>query len=265
MKSHKITFLLLFLSLSSFASEREELLKGLLSRHDKAVSLFQACDGTQLEMNNAATDVWIVAEPLLIEAAEWKIRNLKTVAERKAVLNTGYHIGREVEAIFSAPREGPGSLELMQRVLWAASIIMRQVRIFLLPETDAQRWNRISMASGIIDGKKIQLKNGRDFFYDKSYDEKVELQAELDPSFCFSYGGKDYAILVVDMPKSCNTDFLNFFLVRLCLDRKIVEVMKLNVFYLEKIKLENGILFLEGQRPFQERKYIKYIRLKEIR
>lgn len=263
---HKITFFLLFLSLTSFASEREELLKDLSSRYDKAVSVFQTCEGTQLEMDNAATDVWIVAEPLLIDAAEWKIRNSKTVAERKAVLNTVYHIGHEVEAIFSAPREVTGSLELMQRPLLAADLIMRQIRIFLLPEAEAKRWDRISMASGIIDGQQIQLKNGRYFFYDAPYDQKedVQLLAKLDPSFCFNYGGRDYAILTIDLPKSYNTDYLKLFLCQFCLGR-IVEIIKLDVFCLEKIKLENGILFLEGKKPCQGGKYKKYIHLKEIR
>lgn len=255
--------LLLFCGVSVLASERENLLKSLSSKYEKALVAFQKSKGTQIEMTSAAGKLWIITEPLLAEAAEWKLCNSKMLVQHKETLNDVYRTGREIEAVFMAPREEIGSAESMLRFVEASRIVMRQVRIFLLSESENQRWHRIADSTGKINDKKIKLKNGHALFIDTPYADEVELNAEITPEFCFSDDEKDYAILSINKPKAVNSDFLRLYLCRFN-KGNIVSAMELDTFCLEKIIIENGILHMEGQKTHQREKYTMDIRLKEV-
>ncbi len=259
----KIFFLLCFTSFA-FASEREDLLKSLEARFQKSVEMFEKCDGPQAALTVASGNHWTNAESLLAEAADWKLRNVRTPQERREVLNAVYRIGRKVEAVRSAPyEEGCGSAESMQRYNIMANLVMRQVQIFLLSESQAKLWNGIRNAKGMVSGRQIELEDGIFPYPDESENPSVSMEFSVEPENCFVCGNRVFALAEADYPKAFNSDFLHVYLLRFDAG-KIVSVQELEPVYFQKLSVKGNMLTLEGQASHQGGKYKKTVDLTKI-
>lgn len=250
-----VCFLLSVLAFSAFADEREVLLNRLNGQYDTVLKTFQNCDGPQVELTAAAGNLWNVTEPLLPEAAEWRLRQSTTSEERKKIIRNLYLFGKEIDAIFSASREGTGSDESLQRCIRASGVVMRQVQIFLLPDDRYAAWGKMADAEIRLDGKTIRLRNGIGSFAANPYDDEVELQVRIDPESCFVHAGQEYVIVTVDLPDACNSNYLTQYLCRFQSGIFYME-KKLGSFFLKKIEQKNGKITIFGQKTHQNKPYI---------
>ncbi len=241
----------LILSACAEVSEREQ----LLNHCRQAEKEFSEEDGPQVELTASAGRFWGRAEPLLYQAAAFRLRNHPE--ESQQILQEIYSLGRKTEAILNASREGTGSIESMARYARIANLTMRQVEIFLAPPEDYARWQRIQSAAGEIQRCSFTMQNGLASLEVSSvYGDEVTLEAQLQPDLCFSFRGVDYAILKMDQPQAVNSQNLFMYLMRIR-NRKMEIVEQLPLGLVESWSLDDDILLIKGKdRRRQEYKKI---------
>ena len=224
---------------------------------------------TQIDMNSASGGVLEAVEPFLAKSAEYRLRRLDTVAERVELLEQLIELTESMRRMFDESLEGAGSVEPMRRSLRAASMIQRQVDIWLLPDDKYREWTQLADAKLELDGLTIPLKNGTGTFKAERYDSEYELNVSLEPDLCFNHNGKSYAVVVEDMEGSLNSDFLRLHLCRLSepggiLSKKVLRpVLELDVFYLSEINVKGNSLVLIGQKTHGQGDYREEIAIPE--
>ena len=232
-------------------SERARLLERCRRISGRANKKFAETDGRQVELTAAAGGSLQASEPLFYQAATFRLR--ETPEDTQQILQAVFNHGRQTEAIINAPREGTGSMESMQRYLRVAGLNMRQVEIFLAAPEIQALWQRIEGASGEVLGSYLCLKNGLDMLEVKLYGDETTLEARVDPEFCRTYRGADYAILAMDLPSGANSQCRNVFLLRIK-NKKISIVEQLPACYVNSLSLEGSKLLLTAQDRFLEEK-----------
>lgn len=241
--------------------ERQALLKAIEATYAQAEDDFRSCEGSQIELTGLAGGLWQQAEPLLYEAAKHRLR--VTPAEAKDILQDVYTVGREVEAIFGASREGTGSAESMIRYARASSLVMRQVKIFLSSPEQQALWRRVKSAQCVVREQAFQFENGKATVVDNLYGEEVHLEARLEPEWCFTYQGLDYAVLTMNLPGSMNSNYLSFYLLRIS-NGKAEVVLTLGTFALERLEVVGDLLTLYGPKADSPETTAKIINLSQL-
>ena len=252
MKLTWIALVAAMLQLSACAelSEREKLLNHCRKVDQDASKAMLDSDSSQFEMTAASGSRRTCVEPLLYLAADFRLRSQPE--ESQQILQEMFTLGRMTEAILNASREGTGSMESMLRYDRIANLMIRQVEIYLASDKDHARWQRIKSASGEIQNCAFTMQNGLANLDVRLYDEDVTLEAELLPWLCFSFRGNDYAILILDLPKSVNSDSRFLYLMRIRNGKmKIVE--ELPLLNAESWLIDDEELLIKGNQRYEEK------------
>ena len=246
---------LLILSACAGVSEREQLLNHCRHVYQQEEKKFSAADGPQVELTASAGSLWGRTEPLLYQAAAFRLRNHPE--ESQQILQEIYLLGRTTEAILNASWEDTGSMESMARYARVANLTIRQVEIFLAAPENYALWQRIKSASGEIQRCSFTMQNGLSSLDVISvYGDEVTLEAQLQPDLCFSFRDVDYAILRLDLPQAVNSDYLFMYLMRIR-NRKMEIVEQLPLGCVESCFLDDGELLIKGKdRRQQENKKV---------
>ena len=198
-----------------------------------------------------------------LPSAEYRLRRLKTTAERTALLQQLIDLADSLRRMYDESWEDTGSMEPMLRHLRGEHMIRRQAEIWLLPDADYQAWTSLANAKLELDGTTIQLKNGIGEFWAERYDEEYDLQVSIEPDRWFRHRGAIYAVVVEDMDGSLNSDFLRLHLCRLGEIGILHRVMELDTFYLERVEFKDGTLVLTGEKTHGGGDYRKEIVISE--
>lgn len=237
-----ICFLLIFrTACSETKCERQALLGHCRQIFLQSEQKLSHCPGPQIEMTSAAGNLWQRTEPLLYQAAEFRLKT--NPQEARNILRDIYELGGEVETIQNASWENTGSVESMNRYVRVSSLIMRQVEIFLASPESYSLWQRLKSAKGVLRERTFELHNGKTLIDDNCYGQEVTLELILEPAFCFSHAGSDYAILTLDLPQANNSNYLARYLGRL--QQHNIEVLKpLGTASLQRIEINGNLLIL---------------------
>lgn len=247
----------------SLQDEREQLLQDCRSQLEK-VSQDGQNDLTQIEMTGTAGSMWEAAEAALPRASALRLRISPEDAE--IILKDIYDLARIIERIYHDQYyELIGSAESMRRYSWIASLIMRQIEIFLAPPEIYALWQRVRSAQGIVCGEPFSLINGRSFYHSTIEDTFKNDEILLNADLCFSYKDTDYAILIVDIPKAMSLENFGSYLVRIK-QQKIEILEEFGEFVVHSIEVKNDHLIVFGpQSPDdKEETETKIVNLKKM-
>ena len=202
------------LILSLAGGEREDLLATFRKENLEADKTFQNAVSTVALTGEAGT-LWNIAEKQYFRALDYKLRHTSDAGKRLELLKKSHMLSREVEKIFSTPRENMGSLIGMLIYHKIAGLFQQQIAILML-DTDAEkRWQRIADIPLFIDGKKISQKQGKGKFTKEMYGAETTLEFMLLPEDTFTFQNRDFALIRTGRPFSVNDDFSTVYLFEL--------------------------------------------------
>lgn len=239
-------------------TERKAILAAMNKRSSEAGKALNEAE-TQIDMNISSGGALSAVKPYLAVAAEYRLRQLKTPAERTALLQQLIDLTDSLRRMYDASLEGTGSIEPMLRHLRGENLIRRQAEIWLLPDAEYQDWMSLADAMLELDGTMIQLKNGMGQFEAERYDEQCELEVSIEPDHWFKHHGQCYAIVVEDIEKSLTSDFLRLHLCRLGNAGILHCIVELETFYLASIEVRENTLVLLGNKTHGGGEYRKEI------
>ena len=144
-----------------FAGEREDLIKQLECEYFIAEKEFTEKAQTTVELANAAANTSHVAERHLLLALDYKLRHTPNTAARVEMLKAYQRLLEELVTLRETPRENMGSLAGMMISAAMVNLQQQQTAVWLLDADTEKRWKRIANVPLLLNGKTIQLTDGK--------------------------------------------------------------------------------------------------------
>lgn len=212
----KIIFFLLLsvITIVLSADDREDLLAVFAKENAMAESLFQSAM-TTVEMTGAAGNLWEVSESQYLRALNYKLLHTPNNSERLNILKDFHNLSREIQKIYDTPRENQGSSIGMRIYHHIANLYQQKIAILMLDAETEKRWKQIADSVLFMNGRKIELKQGKAEFEAIMYDEKVTLEFILLPKNTFVFQGRNFAVIRTDIRFAGNDDFSTVYLCEL--------------------------------------------------
>ncbi len=188
-------FLLCAAIVNAVADERTELLKNFAAENAAAEKSMQN-SVTTVELVGSAGANWGVAESHLVRALDYKLRHTADAGERLKILMEFHELSREVQRVFDTPRKYMGSMAGMLIYGRIAQLLQHRTAVLMLDAEAEKRWKRLAGATIKIEGRKVELKQGRGKY---TTGENKTFDVMIFPKYTFTWQNRVFAVFRTDI------------------------------------------------------------------